>query len=668
MEHRTKLFFLAFGSGVIAVAAILFGLVGPAEPVRADPGELYVAPGGDCGGASPCYDNVQAAVDAAAEGDVIKVATGVYTGVQARPAPPGYNGPAVVTQVVYISKTVIVQGGYTVTNWDNSDSTSYPTTLDAQRNGRVLFITGDVSPTVEGMRITRGDAVGLGGHWPQLGDVGGGMCVFTATATISNVWIFDNIAVGGEGGGGIFFASGAILNNSRIFSNTAMYAGGLSLHYDTSVLSGNVIVSNTTPGSGASAGGGLSFHGSQATLDGNLVVSNYSGSGGGMFIKESSVTFINTVIADNRAWYIGGAICVQSSSPRFLHTTIARNSGSTGVHLSYPSSGGSRSTIVLTNTILVSHTVGIRNYSPNIARLESTLWSSNGTDWSGADIFHTNDYTGTPAFLSPNSRDYHIGPSSAAINAGVNTGVTEDIDGNPRPLGSGYDIGADEFGDPALVVVKRAATDVVQAGEALSYTISMTNTGNITLTATITDVLPDHVTPAGTLTWTAEIPAPGVWTETVVVTVALSYSGPLTNVVQVTTEEGATGIYTEVTQAEVTPSLTVSQWVSSDPVLTGEQLTYTLRIANMGNVTLTMAVTDVLPGYVVPTGVLTWTGISVAPGEAWEQTVVVTVAFGYEGMLTNAVQVTTEEGATGYSEISSDVVKYSVYLPVVRRE
>jgi hypothetical protein len=69
MEHRTKLFFLAFGSGVIAVAAILFGLVGPAEPVRADPGELYVAPGGDCGGASPCYDNVQAAVDAAAEGD-----------------------------------------------------------------------------------------------------------------------------------------------------------------------------------------------------------------------------------------------------------------------------------------------------------------------------------------------------------------------------------------------------------------------------------------------------------------------------------------------------------------------------------------------------------------------------------------------------------------------
>jgi hypothetical protein len=66
--------------------------------------------------------------------------------------------------------------------------------------------------------------------------------------------------------------------------------------------------------------------------------------------------------------------------------------------------------------------------------------------------------------------------------------------------------------------------------------------------------------------------------------------------------------------------------------------------------------------------VLTWTGISVAPGDIWEQAVVVTVTFGYEGPLTNVVQVTAEEGAKGYSEISSTVVKYSVYLPVVRRE
>jgi len=100
-------------------------------------------------------------VDAANDGDVIKVATGVYTGISTR---------AGVTQVVYISKTVTVQGGYTTTNSfaDPPDPDTNFTTLNAQGQARVLYVTGalapgaGISPTIEGLRITGGDSAGLG--------------------------------------------------------------------------------------------------------------------------------------------------------------------------------------------------------------------------------------------------------------------------------------------------------------------------------------------------------------------------------------------------------------------------------------------------------------------------------------------------------------------------
>ncbi len=55
-----------------------------------------------------------------------------------------------------------------------------------------------------------------------------------------------------------------------------------------------------------------------------------------------------------------------------------------------------------------------------------------------------NSLTGNPAFVNPASDDYHLGTGSAAIDNGVSVGITTDIDGDPRPLGGGFDIGYDE--------------------------------------------------------------------------------------------------------------------------------------------------------------------------------------------------------------------------------
>ena len=101
---------------------------------------------------------------------------------------------------------------------------------------------------------------------------------------------------------------------------------------------------------------------------------------------------------------------------------------------------------------------------------------------------------------------------------------------------------------PALTVNQQASPDPVQSGATLTYTLRVTNIGNVALHAAITDTLPTHVTPTGILTWSPTITAPGgIWEHTMVVTVEAGYSGPLVNTVQVTTEESATGFSAIVT-------------------------------------------------------------------------------------------------------------------------
>jgi uncharacterized repeat protein (TIGR01451 family) len=235
----------------------------------------------------------------------------------------------------------------------------------------------------------------------------------------------------------------------------------------------------------------------------------------------------------------------------------------------------------------------------------------------------------------------------------------DDVPNNVYGWGIVDALAAVEGAGLGLRVTKQAHPNPVQAGARLTYTLRVTNTGGLTLTATITDVLPAHVTPAGVITWTPIITAPGgVWMETVVVTVEINYEGPLTNVVQVTMEEGATGVYT-VTTLALAPHLEVTKRAYPNPVQAGAQLTYTLRVTNTGGVTSTATITDVLPGHVTPTGVITWTPIITAPGGVWAETVVVTVEVGYGGSLTNVVQVTTEEGATGiYTETTLSLVPH----------
>lgn len=196
---------VALGLGM--TLGVLWLLGGSPLVVRADPGTLYVAPTGadssNCiNSANPCL-TVQYAVDQAGADDDIRVATGAYTYTIARTPPLGYpNLPAsgVITQVVYISETITVRGGYTATNWATSYPLTQPTTLDAESGKRGIFVGGTVTVTLENLRIIGGDATGLGGD-PLLWDAGGGIALAGSDrATLSGNAIYSNTAGGGGGG------------------------------------------------------------------------------------------------------------------------------------------------------------------------------------------------------------------------------------------------------------------------------------------------------------------------------------------------------------------------------------------------------------------------------------------------------------------------------------
>ncbi len=155
----------------LTVTMALVWLLGGLPAAHADPTTRYVAiTGSDASDCTllgtPCR-TLQYAVDQAASGDTILVAAGAYTGVQSRSRPAGYEALVAlktITQVVYISKTITIQGGYPSGFAGPANPQANPTTLDAEGKGRGMVIAGDISPTIEGLRITRGNAAGLQGE------------------------------------------------------------------------------------------------------------------------------------------------------------------------------------------------------------------------------------------------------------------------------------------------------------------------------------------------------------------------------------------------------------------------------------------------------------------------------------------------------------------------
>ncbi len=292
--------------------------LGLATPVSAAP--LRVCSSG-C-----AYTTLQAAVDAAASGDVIQIASGTYTGV---------TTVNEVTQLAYITKSLTLAGGYSA-DFSTRDVTNNPTILDAQAGGRVLYINGSdatngsIDVTLDGIEIK-------GGHWGITGYVayndihgltdswwqdpaGGGVYARHANLILTGVNLHDNHTFNGIGSG-LFQQYGSLsMLSSTVKGNTGTggyygsgaAGGGLFLLQVNATISYSTISTNSagysdSVGQGSDAyGGGIFLNHSSGyidhnTIDGNVASQHTSGWGGGIASEMSSVTLIANTISNNVA-------------------------------------------------------------------------------------------------------------------------------------------------------------------------------------------------------------------------------------------------------------------------------------------------------------------------------------------------------------------------------
>ena len=141
------LFSLLVSALIFAIFLIMSGPLWAAEIIQ------YVAPTGDdstpCTISEPCLTIQQAisnVIDSGA-GNEIRVASGKYNTV---------NNMGNELQVVYVPDDIVLLGGFTTTNWLQSDPVANKTYIDAQNSGRGIYIPEEVAVRISGFRILNG--------------------------------------------------------------------------------------------------------------------------------------------------------------------------------------------------------------------------------------------------------------------------------------------------------------------------------------------------------------------------------------------------------------------------------------------------------------------------------------------------------------------------------
>lgn len=251
-----------------------------------------------------------------------------------------------------------------------------------------------------------------------------GLFVWNSHVVVSNTLFTRN------GGGYSTYDAGIRVGNHGVLTITGSalrsnFYHGMIIN-DGQVIADGVVVEDSSHGCH-----GVYMDSDQAvvTMTNSIIILN-AGAGvhnGGQFMARS------TVFADNRG---NGLVVAPNARATLLHPTTARN----GVNGVYVDNSGA---VTMTNSIIAGNATGVRVVGSGQATLTNTLWDHNTTPTVGP-VNETGHLEGLAQFALDG---YHITRYSAALEQGVNAGVTDDLDAQARPLpaGTAPDLGADEY-------------------------------------------------------------------------------------------------------------------------------------------------------------------------------------------------------------------------------
>lgn len=264
----------------------------------------------------PVTTTIQAAINAAHDGDIVSIPAGWYT------------------ETLTIDKNLTLRG-----------VSSAATALIAPSGHRVITVLNNHSLRLEGVYVYKGHPNGDVG-----GPVGGGIYTNGSLQIVNSIIGFNQADYGGgvyqdNSTGRVDVTGGYIQNNYSTYDGGGFFVTGSIALTDTSVI-----------GNQASRhGGGIHAQNGSITMTRGMLVLNYAGGNGGGINANNAVTIVGTQFYNNTSGQDGGGL-LQWNPNNAVNISNANFQS----NRSYGNGGGlwAAGNLTMTNTTVISNTAG----------------------------------------------------------------------------------------------------------------------------------------------------------------------------------------------------------------------------------------------------------------------------------------------------------------------